>query len=723
MRTLYAIAAVSMLAASACREDKLPEPAEAHIEVNEITDSSVQFTVAVSNAVSYSYSCTEKLSEDSAEYTAVENGEGGEHTVGGLKPQTEYVLLAYAVNSEGQISDIAREEFTTEKGLDPTATISVVEVGSDSVCFTISAQNASSYRYAVIKDGSADSEYTAVDSPEERSITVKGLEPDTKYAISAFAKDDKGNEGGEAREEFTTSAPEDIPSVTGIGVEPGEVSAVITVTTENAARISYCCIAGTGAAKPVETDFTDIAAETGTTEITITGLEADTDYTVWAFADDNYNGAQSAGFRTVPAQKGPLAIEVSDITMTDATVTVTFDSSEYTEYYLYTDLEENFAWGFSWTDAMFFAISGNASGEYTLSEIFGAPLVTSGKYILMGIALDSNGDLVQETEIEVEVQLKEAVLGESPVTAEISIIGTTHNSITYSVNSDDAASYYFKSVRSDYIYGSIESYIADNMLSDSPRTDFGTSKTVNSLKADTEYTLIAVPVSSDGKLGNYVSTKVRTEPVTLDGIGTATVENLTAGAHSVTMDLTLDANTEQVKYMAIEPGMYPDDAAIATALITNLSAESVTESGTVTITGLQESTAYLVCIVALDKSGKWGGYQKLEITTKEFLLDGNATVTISEPTYVASGNFGEATFTITPDSNCQMYYYGYLADYMVDGKTDKEIVRSMLSKSTGKGEQTISGMFVSKNSYIIVVPVDKESRYCTPVMKQCPSSF
>lgn len=702
-------------------EEESAEPASVTVKVESVTASSVTFTVTPVNAVSISYVCEAEGSSENPEFRTVETSEAKTITEKGLAPETNYTLKVLATNADGKMSEFATETFTTT-GLDECSiNVNIDEIGYKSVKFTITPTDAASYRFALCEK-SEQPLWLEVYNGNTETYQADTLQPLTDYRILAVAKHSNGTESQMIEKVFTTT---EIPGLVKSMVIAAETnSAEITFEQEGAEQIHYAVVEGKDAERPEESQFTTVEATEKYVVANVQDLKADTDYTVWAYAE-NISDAIKENFRTKAETNKGFKVTVTSITKDNATIEVEFDNTMYGAYYLYTDLTENIAWGFEWQSSLVFSYYGTESATVDLATVFGMPLTSSSNYTLKAIAMDLTEDnFMYDTEITEEIQLTIPTLGESNVSAEIVVGEAGSSSINYTINTTDASKYYFKHVKTEDMPADLEDYILKNVVSGTPKTDFGTEKTVSYLSENTSYTLICVPEDAEGKLGNYVTKEVSTIELALDGNGTVTVENLTSTPNTISATVNFGENTKEAKYLVFTKGLYQTDEDIWRAVINSYSSKSVYATGTtVTAYNLSEESDYVFAIVAKDNDGKWGGFQKFDISTTGFVVDGNATVTLSTPTFKASGNYGMATFTITPDSNCQKYYYGYLASYNVEGKTDAEIAKSMMSKEEGSGIKEIVDMFVTKGSYIVVLPVDNEGRFCKPVTVKCPDSF
>lgn len=89
----------------------------------------------------------------------------------------------------------------------PSITVSGITATDSSVTFSIAVKDAAGYSYGIKETG----EMTDISSSEGGTYTIKGLQEQTTYTLTAFSYNESGTKSREAAEKFTTAKKADNP--------------------------------------------------------------------------------------------------------------------------------------------------------------------------------------------------------------------------------------------------------------------------------------------------------------------------------------------------------------------------------------------------------------------------------------------------------------------------------------------------------------------------------
>lgn len=328
------VAAVAMFATVACGEDLPPkdgpEPQPTvEVEVANITDSSLEFGVTMTNAAEVRYIFAESSeaapSVDNilAEGVEVEENTNNNNVVAlkfeELAPSTKYTLHVAVRNTHG--TAYAFQEAETEEAdvVGPTISIAVGEVGETAATFTITTTNASTVKYCVYDMSSGNPEElisaeevfetgTAVEANATVEVEVTELTFGKEYEIIVAAE----GEGGVAveSEAFNTTCPAPVLAAA-LTEDIGYNYAVFSLSAEYVAEVKYVCIvAGSRDVTAEQVLKNGTAAESG--EVKVEGLKEETAYEIYVAAKGLDESVLMADALTFTTTKNIVVYDMTD---------------------------------------------------------------------------------------------------------------------------------------------------------------------------------------------------------------------------------------------------------------------------------------------------------------------------------------------------------------------------------------------------------------------------
>lgn len=196
--------------------------------------------------------------------------------------------------------------------------IEVNKTTTSSVTFTLIPENAVSMAYSFApSDNTENAAFTELQGTEQQEITISDLEGNKEYTITANATNSDGVTCSNVTEKAVTtesaSVKVELLSVTGNSV-------TFKISTVNAVSFSYAVV------KPTEIENAELTEvnEAGPKEITETGLESGTVYSIIAYAY-NADGEQSEMVLEPAKTEIMPEITVSNIETDENSATVTFE--------------------------------------------------------------------------------------------------------------------------------------------------------------------------------------------------------------------------------------------------------------------------------------------------------------------------------------------------------------------------------------------------------------
>ena len=724
----------TLLAISSCKEEDPAAPATVSIQVTATTPASISFTLSPENAVSVSYSVAKA---DAADYAFESMETKGDSDISieetGLEENTNYIIRAYATNADGVKSEVQQKEAVTSS--EASVSIDVIELKSTEITFKITPVNAVSYAYAVV-ESTEDVENVElknkIDGGEAREFTETGLKENTAYSIIAAAT----NAAGDVSERAYESARTEIePKVTIGEITPQSNQANVVLSFENAAKYAWS-YAKKGEPQPEKDTFKEVALSGNSATLLVSGLEPSTQYTVYAYAINTkaYAGEiESKDFETIEYVQKPFEITVSNITSTDADISVTMDKEIYSKFYFVlgsnTTIMDIDSWDWAskiqtgWSWPMYFAYTDNMECNLRTWGDSDYGLTLEGTYMIGGIPEKIDGTLDNEAAIWTSATLKPVVIGESPLTCTINEVSTAMSTLTYNVTVSDENNldcFYVYSTQGDISQNQTE---LDNAILSTiqrwPAYKPGKDSTLTWLSASTTYTLIAVAKDNDGKLSDASILTVTTKSLDFEGDAICSAEVSQAEKHDVTFDVTLNPGTVKVLYHSATKTDYDNDPDSFLRSLKVNNRKEITSSGDFSISGLDAGTGYVFGFVPVDEKGLPGKTVIIEQATDEYVFDGNPDATVALEINCGPNEYGgwSAVIKATPSEQVSKYFYQLKYENYNTNLTDNVFAgRCMTGQYTEyTGPQTFAGWggngeMVEKNASILILAIDQEGK-------------
>lgn len=239
-------------------------------------------------------------------------------------------MLAIAATAMACITSCKDEE----KSEPAEILLEVTNYGTGSIEFEITTENASTYSYAFAKSLEIENaEYTTEPAKNGSPVTISkaGLEADTEYSIRAYATNADGLSSAVATANAKTASSASI-SIERVAVTPNSIT--FKLKPMNAVQCSYALVRQ---GEDAETAALDKKTEDGKEqEITETGLESNSNYTIAAAAVNQSGEESDRAFLTVRTETEPV-IEIKSIEPGSDQAKVTVNVSEAVR----------FAWSYS----------------------------------------------------------------------------------------------------------------------------------------------------------------------------------------------------------------------------------------------------------------------------------------------------------------------------------------------------------------------------------------
>lgn len=323
----------------------------------------------------------------------------------------------------------------------------------------------------------------------------------------------------------------------------------------------------------------------------------------------------------------------------------------------------------------------------------------------------------------------------------VEFASTSISSFEATVKATDCAKYYMihnsKEFFESKFYGA-QNLILDSLMKTTPIELMENKIERKSCLPDTEYVVYAVGEDNEGKLGKLTTATVRTKAV--DFSGSAAVK-ISADPEITTAFVTFtpEGGCTKVRYafMTNETFTKTYGANINTvknqlALNTLVGAVELDMSKgaeTVNFSALTANTFYLVFALAMDADGKFGDLKeevvcktkKLDFKNKEAIIDYGKPLVQN----------GHVRFTATPMEGCKEYYVGAISNNELGSSpTASEIVAKLLADTKTlhyygeDGEdapkKNIEITVWARPSTVYILCVDAEGRYNDPRKTPAP---
>lgn len=714
------IAALSV----SCRQEETAAPlASLTLNVDGATAESITFTLTPdANTACYYYACTPTSDTASASYTRVADQAPLTVTMDSLIPDTEYNVMAYAENMDGLAGTKVKATVVTTSA--PQVSITVIESASTTVRFSISALNAESYSYGVLRSSEAsDGELPGLsEDGSEQEFTVDTLTPLTSYAVAAEAV----NSAGEMSERVLAAFKTDLLPVVRVGEIVSDLtSAVVPLSWKDSKQVYYA-LTETGT-EPAEYEVITPGTDTSTV-LSFYELAGNTDYTFIAYGvTEKGNSGDTVSVEFVTADvDSDHKVTVSDISSYDAKFTATWDTEVYSGCRWYADLSANIPdpGSFDWEEAVSSYKARSAYNGSAVSLSAFSP-VSSEKYKAGFIFLDMEGNPVMESVIWKEVQLDQITFGDSDCSAELEVVSVSYSKLRYRVTGNGASQYYFGVTPSQFAED-LEAY-ALTVLKSAPSTSFDVIVDLNVLIPETEYTAVVLPVDENGRFGAIESAEFTSEAIELNGSGKLDVEFKEATWVSAVFDVQLGENTSRAVWASTSAPLTSDDAILEALAASADRSGSIYESGEFvskkSLTTYVDNTIYTY-FAAMDEAGRLSCMFKFENDLKDIVFDGTGTVAFEVDNVISTGATFELDFTLTPDDNVDYYYYRIANVYTSEATSDEALtVQFMTLDRYSPYEGVMSTHYpavssdppVAADSYILILPVDKSGKLCKPL--------
>jgi len=211
---------VACLISVSCEENGGDGTQAVSLDIKEVTDVSVSFTVSASDAELLTYRLVSEYDALPDAETLLRTGIQADpasqqvYTIGDLYPNTGYRIVAAAQLSGGSLSAVAEAAFTTMEtdAVVPSISLSDVTPSSSSVTFILvpDSKTEEAFYICVPKtSGVPDAETVASDGfradiSEKLQYSVSGLLPETEYILAAVARSSDGTYSEVAHEEIVT---------------------------------------------------------------------------------------------------------------------------------------------------------------------------------------------------------------------------------------------------------------------------------------------------------------------------------------------------------------------------------------------------------------------------------------------------------------------------------------------------------------------------------------
>ncbi len=310
------------------------------------------------------------------------------------------------------------------------------------------------------------------------------------------------------------------------------------------------------------------------------------------------------------------------------------------------------------------------------------------------------------------------------------------------VKNDDVQAY-ITSTGNEWFYGSrLSNFYKNQYNSETKQYDKvyldSLAYSFTKVTPNTEFYVVAVPADEKGFLGNASYAKFTTLQDTpqADMQATISVEpDYTSAKFTGTQ--VGDKTQTILVYNVINDPEHKDyktaDQAYAELIIgatggyfsSKISVSSGT--GTYNKTYLQLNTDYIAYYLPIDGNGNYGVMDKLEYTTKDVIYDAVDCTLELKSVVGEPGQYGRIDYTVTVGmgGNTTQYMYGTLGTSSIDPeKTDEENAKALVVSSSKKitTDEAFSFYVYNANYYIVLIPMDKDGKLGSPILRNLSST-
>lgn len=714
---MLSLSAMAMTVFTSCDKDE-PEqfkPASVEIKIESTSSTGISFTLTPSDAEQAFYKCVKSSEPESGTYTETNGKEASTIQIDNLEENTEYTISAYAVNAAGENSETVSETAVTTSLA--SVKIKVTSVTDSSITFTLTPVNAVNCHYAVTDPAQAETaELTnETGSGKEGEYTIAGLEAGKRYTIAATATNASGEISARS---YASSLTEETPYIEITSIETDGTSAKITIESTGCETMYYCMKNEGESAS--ESDFKELKYST----LYLYELEKDHNYSIYLYGK-NRNGYKgktvTQNFSAIEGEDKGYKVTISEITSFDASVNISWNEESYKGAYWIVDSPKNLATPekFDWQESI---------ANYTARPVYSQGIsklsyftIQPGEMYRMGIIFtDKDGNPDLSTATWKDIQLDEINFGEAACSVEIEKISVAYSTLVYKIKNSGASAYYL-GYKAKASIEDVTSY-AKEIIKGTSKNTFDTEIKLQYLSQSTDYLLLVIPVDENGKYGKISELEFSTEDIVSKGNSQMEVVNSENEYTKLSFEVNFGENTEKVYYVSFSDDSFGFDSDEAIMKKLAYSNNFITESKTVTISYLTSNTEYNIWFASANKYGEIGSIQKFKTKTKAVEFNGTGTVSVQINEITQDNNRFKTKFTMTPDQNISKYYYRTGNVFLLDALSDEQFVEqfhngytAMEGTYTDSGKDG-SGVYVDKNAYIIILPIDKNGNLC-PLVK------
>ncbi len=596
-----------------------------------------------------------------------------------------------------------------------------------------------------------------ITSQTTTSADITNLTPGIEYTLEAYAVNKDEKESESITSTFKTVQGPSIVIAENPDVTTGSITLEVTVT--NGDRLRYAHFAGT--TMPETPAWTEVDAEEVNT-VEIIGLTPETEYSVIFKALNTSANIESAvSTAVVTTIESSVDVVATAIKPSLITLDLTLDTERANLFgYFFTDGQ------FGHVDNIIQQVENKSVLTSDKSFTYTSPLLSQSlgyKFFTVPLEVNEDGSYTMlEQPVEYSyVTPAFSTYGESTesFTAELAADQLSINAakISLTASSDKVLANIYGYIKVSELDGEdVESWITENeWLSKQPVNSLWGSTTadiyLSNLDNGTDYIFFVFALDTNGDLSDPTTVEFTTKPVISDNTTTMTVEVTGTNYLDVNFDVTFNPAIAKYVYLnstaeiiTNESWRYKTEAQARTELINKAydpygsgiksdNSNIVENVYDLRIEGLLENTDYILYYCALTTEGKITDLQKVTYSTKELLFNSAASVDISLVSAEAKYEeyFGEThysgmsiTLDVTMENGATSYIIGaggvgFITDPSDLSSWGKYILLTYSGGNithTEDGEITHPVTLYSADDRLIIVPVDADGAYGTPVL-------